>query len=145
MIPAGHIIASGISGSLFGLWTKSPLAAFVCFIGGIFMDIDHFLDYVVTHKKVCDYKELKRYCLNDRAGNMYQIFHAYELLALLWAIIYFWQLDYLWIGFVIGMSIHLLLDQLINDIYPLTYFGLYRCSQGFRKSLFHKDNSSVNL
>jgi len=144
MSPVSHIIASGVISSIFGLVTQSLQASLACFVGGIFMDIDHFFDYCLHHKKViCSFKELKDYCFHEREGKMFLVFHAWEIICILWIIVYYFQLGLFWIGLLLGMSAHLFLDQVCNDwqekTHLLAYFGFFRLKHGFKKKVIHRD------
>lgn len=132
MKPVTHaVISLGVSALLL-TWTKSWAAAFACFLSGIFIDIDHHLDYCLMRGKFPFlYRELQDYCLTARNGKLYIIFHSYELLLIFWIILTYYRLDGIWIGIAIGMSVHLVCDQWSNPLKPLAYFITYRIKHGF--------------
>ena len=138
MMPRNHAIISG--GLAAGLlwWLQSWGAALACFAGGILIDLDHHLDYFFNRKKIpFSYSELHDYYRNDRAGKIYIIFHSYELMAVFWLGIYFFDLNTIWIGTALGVTAHLICDQLTNPLKPTAYFWAYRQHFGFqRKHLF---------
>jgi hypothetical protein len=138
MKPRHHaIISGGLAAGLFW-WLHSWGAALACFVSGIFIDVDHHLDYFLNRKKVpLDYQELHDYCINDRAGKIYIIFHSYELMVIFGFGIYHFQLNAVWLGAVLGVTIHIICDQLANPLKPTAYFWIYRQYFGFqRKHLF---------
>lgn len=132
MKPATHaVISLGVSALLL-TWTKSWAATLACFLSGIFIDIDHHLDYCLVRGKFpFFYRELQDYCLTARNGKLYLIFHSYELLLIFWIILTHYRLDGIWIGIAIGMSVHLFCDQWSNPLKPLAYFITYRIKHGF--------------
>ena len=85
------------------------------------------------------FKELKDFCLKDKSGKIFLIFHSYELMAVFWAVILYFHPSVVWFGLAFGMSVHLLLDQIFNPIYPLAYFLVYRMKLGFPKAIFFNE------
>ena len=71
----------------------------------------------------------------DKTPKMYLWFHAWEYLWVLWLLIYFFQLGIFWIGFAIGLTVHLVCDNFANPIRPLGYFLIYRLRHGFDKKV----------
>ena len=138
MLP-GHIVASSVTAAWFGVTTQSPVGTIACFLSGIFIDLDHVLDFYIFKKNLPrSYKELKDFCL-DPSGKIYLFLHSYELMAFLWVVVFCFKPSVLFVGLLFGMSVHLLLDQLTNAIYPLAYFIFYRLKLGFPKVIFFRD------
>ena len=134
MRPAGHIILSAGSGFLLGLWLKSYPAALAYFLSGIFIDVDHFLDYYLARKKITfSYKDLVYYCDFDKGGKLYLIFHAYEFLFIFWLMSFSYEFNDAALGIGLGVTVHLICDALTNPVKPLTYFIIYRIQKGFDK------------
>ncbi|MFH1360427.1 MAG: hypothetical protein ABIJ41_05240 [Candidatus Omnitrophota bacterium] len=105
----------------------------------IFIDLDHALDYIFFHKKMCwRFSDLEKYCAEERTGKMYLVFHSYEFLIIAWAVVWFFRLNQIWTAFVFGLSIHLVCDHLINKTNFLAYFWFYRAKQGFQKKILHE-------
>ena len=139
MMLSGHIVASSVTSFAFYGVTKSWPATLACFLSGIFIDLDHVVDYCLIKRKWhCSFKQLKDFCLNDRQSKVYLFFHSIELLALLWAAYFYYDMDVIWLGVLVGLSVHMALDQLTNDVYPATYSFIYRLKLGFPKRIFFK-------
>ena len=137
----GHIATSLVASSFLGYFLKSWQAAAACLVGGILIDLDHLLDYCLHKKKMCwRYKDLYDYCIEEKQGRHYEIFHSYELLLILWLLILYTWFNEIFFGFVFGMTVHILFDQLVNDVYPLAYFLICRMKYGFPKKIFHLDD-----
>lgn len=141
MKPIYHVaISTGLSAIVYA-WFKSIPAAMACFLSGIFIDLDHHLDYFICQRKIpSSYKKLLEWCAAHKTGRFYMIFHSYELLTILWLNIYFLKLDEIWIGFALGVSVHLICDQIVNPLKPLYYFLIYRFMHRFdRRSLYKEE------
>ena len=134
MKPVSHTILSGVTSAAFAYATHAWWATIVCFLSGIFIDLDHFLDFALHKKKIpFRYKELFAFCADEKDGRMYLILHSYELFALYWLAVTFYQADAVWIGLGVGVTIHMIADQVANPLKPLAYFLSYRIKQGFEK------------
>ena len=140
MKPVYHVaVSAGLSAGVY-LYLRSWPAALGCFLSGILIDVDHHLDcYLSTKKFPLRYKDLAHFCATNVTGGLYLAFHSYELLLAFWGVIYFFQLDILWLGMAMGLTVHLLCDQFTNPLKPLSYFLLYRVKHGFSREALHVD------
>lgn len=126
------IVSAGLSVGLYAS-THSLPASMLCLLSGVLIDLDHVLEYYIDQKKwPKNYKELTDFCNDYQGEKAYLVFHAYEYLITLWAIIGFFQLNVLWVGFALGITVHVLCDQFTNPIRPLFYFLAYRIIKKFR-------------
>src|SRR3989338_9530959 len=127
MSPTRHAIISA-GGSLGIVYiTHSWTAAVFCFLSGVLIDIDHVFDYWAAKRRVFfSYEELVMFCGKEKEGRLYLIFHSYELLAAGWILYLFTQPSVVWLGFLIGVTVHLLCDQYYNDFRSFSYFLTYR-------------------
>jgi len=141
MSPIGHVAASSLISAVFAFFTRSVSGTAVCFLSGIFLDVDHILDYWIAKKKVFfTYKQLENFCGGEKAGKLYLIFHSYEFLILLWLSIVFFKANIVWLGLAVGVTAHLLLDLTANPLRPWVYSLGYRFRHGFSKYyVFPKD------
>ena len=73
------------------------------------------------------------YCMNATHGKLYLIFHSYESIVLLWMLIYFLNLNFIWSGVALSISIHVLCDQFTNPLKPFAYFFFYRLKLGLKR------------
>ncbi len=138
MLPIVHTAASGIISLIFASITKSLGGSIVCFLSGILIDIDHLIDFWIAKKKIIlSYKGLFSFCAWEKEGKLYLIFHSLELLMALWLAIFLLNLNIVWVGFVIGLTFHLLLDWFSNPLRPWVYFFFYRVKHGFAKEFIY--------
>jgi hypothetical protein len=127
-----HVIASaGISLGFQAAMHSWP-ATLGCFLSGILIDVDHYLEYYIVRKEFpFQYKDLVKFCMENKQKKLYLVFHAYEYLILLWFSIFFFSLGKIWIGIAVGLTTHLIFDQFTNPIKPLFYFLTFRIKNKF--------------
>ena len=135
MSPSKHIVASGISSIAFAACIHSWGGTAACFLSGIFIDLDHIIDFWIAKKRFPrQYRDLYSFCTNEKAGKLHLIFHSYELLAVLWFLCVFYKWNPVWLGLTIGMTLHIILDAMTNSLRPLVYFLTYRIRHDFSKA-----------
>ncbi len=125
-------VTAGVYYCLISNWPST----IVCFLSGILIDLDHMADFYRHHRQFCrSLKELEDFCDKKRGGKIYLLFHSYELLGLGWIILY--NYPRLWLlALLIGVSVHLILDQVFNGVYPWAYFVIYRAYHKFPREVF---------
>lgn len=64
---------------------------------------------------------------------VYLYLHSYELIIFLWLAIYIFKLPDIWTAIAIGMTQHLILDQITNPVNRMGYFISYRIKNRFEK------------
>lgn len=134
MSPTSHAVISAGTSAVFWYATGSVPGAIVCFLSGIFIDLDHHLDYWLNKKELpLDYKKLLYFSEVEKEGKPYLFLHSYELLALLWIAVFYYGLGPVWSGLVLGLSVHMIADQICNPVRPLAYFFIYRLKHGFHR------------
>ena len=90
MKPSYHVLVSAGVSAGYWYYFKSWPAALACFLSGIFIDIDHYLDYYLARKKIpWRYSDLCDFCRYEEKGKIYLLFHSCELIIFLWGTIYF--------------------------------------------------------
>ena len=141
MTPTQHVVASGTTTAIFYFVHPSWSAAAICFLSGIFIDLDHVLDLFIYKKRILlSVRDLFDFCGREKGGRLHLIFHSYELLALLWVAIFYFHLNINWLALAVGLSVHLILDQIFNPMKPLAYFLWFRIKCGFtKKALVNAD------
>ena len=87
MSPVKHTAVSALTSAAFYGVTGSWTAAIVCFLSGIFIDVDHILEYyLVKGRFTCSCKKISEVCSSRTTKHLYLFLHSYELVALLWII-----------------------------------------------------------
>ena len=134
MKPTHHAIISAGVGTAFGFWAQSLAAGGVCFLSGIFIDIDHVIDYVIFRKKFPDsYQDLYDFGYKEDKAKLFLFFHSYELFLLLWILVFCVKMEPIWLGFAVGLTGHMICDQFVNPVRPLGYFLFFRLKQNFER------------
>lgn len=140
MRPLKHIIASAILGIGFLLFVKPPWAALIVFLTGVFIDLDHLVDFWALKParpfNVKDFLDSEEY--DKQVKWIFVFFHSYEIIAglWLWAVLAHWPI---WpTALAAGATLHMILD--INNLKhpckmrPLTYFLVFRIAKKFKKA-----------
>ena len=134
------VISGGVF-YIFGSWA----AAAASLVSGIFIDMDHLLDYFVNYGINFDFRKFYSACSEVRFKRLFLLLHSYEFLLIMWVLIYAMKLGLVWKGAAIGFTQHIVLDQLFNsrsDAKKLKYFFLYRLMKGFRRDAIRNDGKT---
>lgn len=129
------MLASGIIGVLAGFYFKSVECAVVSFIAGVAIDVDHLIDYYSGHKFSFDLMDIYQTCLDMRLKKFYLILHSYEIIIVLWLAIIILNLPDIWKAAAIGLTQHVILDNITNPIKRMGYFLSYRALKNFDSKL----------
>lgn len=137
MHPAGHLASSIVfSGGVYAATRSIPLAV-GSFVGGFLIDLDHYFDYVVFHRRFHpDPRRFLDFYLKHRFKYIVLPLHSYELFALQGAFAYLWACPWM-TGYLLGVALHMSFDltfngNVIRRIVPF-YSFLYRWKMGFLK------------
>jgi len=134
MKPVNHLVISGIVASIFYIYFKSAVYSFVCFLSGIIIDVDHILDYYLHYRTFsAGLKHFYNTCIETEIDKLHLILHSYELIFILWILVFMFPKDLLLIAVSVGLTQHMLADQLGNKVDKLAYFFIFRLQKGFRK------------
>ncbi|MDD5438845.1 MAG: hypothetical protein PHS37_01505 [Candidatus Omnitrophica bacterium] len=112
-------------------YSRSWGYAATAFFFGVFIDLDHLIDFFREHSwrdigkfiDVMVYVDLRQ---------LWLLFHSLELLLALWGAIVIFRLNGYWISAAQGLSLHMLLDIIGNPIGIRGYWFLYRLNVGFK-------------
>lgn len=107
----------------------------ISFVSGIFIDLDHVIDHYKNNGFTLKPGDVYGACLDMKFKTLYLALHSYEIVILLWIAIYCLSLSNAWKAAAIGMTQHLILDNLTNPMHKLGYFFTYRAMKKFRKDL----------
>jgi hypothetical protein len=138
--PVKHLVASSVSGAIFYLYSKSFWPSLVCFLSGIFIDLDHFCDFYLHYKRFAiNLREFYFNCIDLKFDKLYLFLHSWELVLTVWFLIIILKLDLIWIALAVGVTLHTLLDALGNNASSFSYFFIYRMLKGFRAELLFRN------
>ncbi|MHB9154763.1 MAG: hypothetical protein ACYC5N_03595 [Endomicrobiales bacterium] len=126
-----HLVVSGaLSAALYAASGSAPLGI-SSFAAGVFLDVDHVLDYWAEKPFSLDIGDFFRTCEEICLRTARLFFHSLELLAALGALAYLTRSPWL-VGLAIGMGQHLAFDQVFNPVRPCAYLFVYRMKNKFR-------------
>jgi len=138
MKPLYHLVASSFLGIAILVITKSYPAALAAFLAGIFIDLDHLIDFWALESRkpfsIKDFLNAEKYDLQRKW--VFIFLHSWELMAGLFIWDYFHHWPVILTAITASMTFHLLLDIYnLTDrkMHPLTYFLVFRIIKGFKK------------
>lgn len=134
MSPTSHAIISTALGMMLYSITRSMQAVIGVFIGGVLIDADHLIDYFLTYKRFAPLKVMYRRLSEVRLYYLCLILHSYEIVIILWVLVFLFAGNRWLLGLAWGASVHLACDQLafFKKMRPGTYFLSYRLARKFR-------------
>jgi len=131
-----------ISAAVYSFFKSWP-AAIVSFLSGVFVDIDHLLDYYLSHGITFNVMKFYEACNQTNFSRLLLVFHSYEFIAILWFLAYVMKYEPIWTALAIGSTQHLAFDEIVNSKYKpdsskFKYFFLYRLKRRFSPRVFVK-------
>ncbi len=138
MRTSAHILTSAALSAGLYVWSHSLPEAASCFVSGVLIDVDHFLDYFLFSGQRFSVRDFFSWHNEARWKKLTLFLHSYELYAVLCIAVYFLHNDNALLrGVLWGAGLHLLLDQLVNSkvhrLSPWFYFLGFRIAAGFRR------------
>ena len=140
MRPAAHVVTSSIISAFVGIYFKSFGCAVLSFVTGVFIDLDHLIDYFTSYKFTLRLKRIYCACARARFKRLFLVLHSYEIVLVLWIAIFAFGLSNVWKAAAIGITQHIVFDQVTNPLKSFGYFFIYRTMKGFRiERIMRKD------
>jgi len=134
-----HVIVSVLVSALVWWWLRSSVAAVACFLMGVFIDLDHIVDYLYNSPRRLRVSRFFTAFEFEVLENIFVFLHSWEF-ALVWLALLLCVPDVrqpvAW-GLFIGFVTHLGLDNLFNRHSRWAYFLLYRLRHGFAAKYFY--------
>lgn len=141
-----HTIVSTVLATGIYAATSSLTMASATLFTGIFMDIDHVIDFFLFSGERFSINGFRSWCYEGRWNKLILMFHSYELFILCSFLAYKYPNPVL-LGILCGMGLHLILDQIGNrhlikafTISKWFYFFAFRAWGGFRKDWLRTTN-----
>lgn len=129
MRPLQHLAYSTAVAMALLVTTKSPKIAIGCVSSGVFVDLDHLIEYRNYCGNDWKWEEFSTGSYFDKKKTIKVIFHSWEAAAFLWGVVLLRdgiRKKSLLYGVAVGYTLHLILDQIGNNLCSLGYFELYR-------------------
>jgi membrane-bound metal-dependent hydrolase YbcI (DUF457 family) len=127
-----HVAITTVLTVLLGFFWKNYLGVLLFWLGGIFIDVDHYLDYIrETGDMRISLRRMEEMFLNLKEKKFYGLFHSYELIIIGVCLNFFYLKNECLYGLLAGLAVHLILDALFNPVKARFYFFLYRLNHSF--------------
>ena len=130
--PEQHVTINVGSAVILGILLNSWIAGISSCLTGIFIDLDHFIDYWVNRGFNLSVSGFLDFCYHGTSKRFFDLLHGYEYIPLFVGISFLPGLDMLGIGLTTGYVLHLLCDQFYNThLNRWTYFLSFRIYHRF--------------
>ncbi|OFW89156.1 MAG: hypothetical protein A3D75_01630 [Candidatus Levybacteria bacterium RIFCSPHIGHO2_02_FULL_37_18] len=116
------------------LWHKPKASFFSAIAGGIFIDLDHLIDYFLAfglNFNLDHFLGSHQYLKTDK---VYILFHGWEYIIFLLIVVLILKnktIKSVFLALVVGAFFHLSTDIVINEAFVKTYSVVYRFKNGF--------------
>ena len=138
-----HVTITTVLALILGIFWKNYLGVLLFWVGGIFIDVDHCLDYIrETGDLRISFRKMEEMFLNLKEKKFYGLFHSYELILTVLLVNFFYVKSEHLYGLIAGLATHLTLDALFNPVKARFYFFLYRLSHSFEIEKAVKKNGN---
>ena len=135
-----HVIVSIIFSALFLVVFKSWIIFIYSFFCGALINCDHVLDYLWSYRKRFRAREFLNTSYCEKGYMCSVIFHSWEILLPLNLYAFFVSGNSWIIGITLGLTQHVILDQIFNNSSWSAYFFFMRLKNGFdREKIFKTD------
>lgn len=132
---SGHLFASIIAGYIvWKLWQKPIASFFAAIAGGVFIDLDHFIDYYFAFGR--DFRW--DYFFNGyqflKSGKDYIFFHGWEYAFVLVILAFLFKnklAKSIFLGLALGLFFHLTIDATLNGLPVKSYSIIQRFRNNF--------------
>ena len=136
-----HIFSTLLFCLLIYLKTHSLYYGFIVMMGGIFIDLDHLIDYHLFFRGKFSLNHFLN-CFYLDSGKVYVLLHSWELVFLLLALSLSIKSFSLFLLFL-SMSVHLLIDNMQRKN-PLAYFLFYRFNKRFKLEIVFPELKNIS-
>jgi hypothetical protein len=133
--PKQHFAVSIGSGVILAALLRSWTAGLACFTAGVFIDLDHFIDFWLNRGFSLDPAKLLDFCYYGTSKKFFDVLHGWEYVPLLLWVSTGSRASHIGWGVTVGYTLHLIGDQFFNThLHPCTYFISYRAFHRFESS-----------
>lgn len=134
-----HILVSLVVSALVWWWLRSLAGAAACFLTGVFIDLDHVIDFFYNNRRQLQVRRIFTVFEFEVVENIFVFLHSWEF-ALVWLALLLTMPETrrpVVLGLFIGFVTHLALDNFYNRHARWGYFVLYRLRHGFAGKYFY--------
>lgn len=134
-----HVVASVVVSALVWWWLRSSAAALACFLAGVFIDLDHIVDFIYNNRRHLKFHRFFKAFEFEILENIFVFLHSWEF-ALVWLALLLSLPEVrqpVVLGLFVGFVTHLALDNLFNRHSRWAYFLFYRLRHGFAGKYYY--------
>lgn len=134
-----HAVVSLVISALVWWWLRSLAGAAACFLVGVFIDLDHVIDFFYNRRRHLQFHRIFTVFEFEIMENIFVFLHSWEF-ALVWLALLLTLPEArqpVVLGLFIGFVSHLLLDNFFNRHARWAYFLLYRLRYGFAGKYYY--------
>jgi len=124
------ILSTVVAGVLYAVFRSWELAA-ASVLAGVLVDLDHFMDYFIEYGPRADRTLFFRSFGAGLYRKIYIPIHGWEWIAICAVIAWLADWNIWWIGMAVGLTHHLIADQIVNGASRFGYSLLWRAAHGF--------------
>lgn len=117
---------------------RSPSMAAASLIGGVLVDVDHMMDYLMERGMPKAPRDFFDHFYRQRHIRIVLVLHAWEWFLVMAAVGYFTGWSPWLAGLFIGYAHHLISDTMVNGMLVRSYSFLWRASRGFEATCCFK-------
>ncbi len=140
-----HVALSTIVSGILYVIFKSWSLAIASLISGIFLDLDHYLDYVFECGSPFQIKKFFHSTYEEKLKKIYLVLHGWEWSIILIIIGWFLNWNHWIVGILIGYGHHMIFDALFNTNWPVRGYSLiWRWKNNFVSELVRPRKSEIN-
>jgi hypothetical protein len=114
MKPKYHVAVSALISGILYMVYKSWALTIASLLSGIFIDLDHAIDYFIKFGPKLDMKKFSDSFYGEKYKKLTLIFHGWEWLILLFLASWFTDWNHWIMGILIGFGQHMIIDKLYN-------------------------------
>lgn len=78
-----HVAVSALASTCLQITVRSWELTIATFMSGIFIDLDHYIDYLMEYSSPCDMKKFFHCIYEEKLRKIRMLFHSWELLVVL--------------------------------------------------------------
>lgn len=130
-----HVASSALVAGILYFLFKSWSMTMSCFLSGIFIDLDHFYDYIREVGFPFKVKDFFKAAYNCEFCRCILFLHSWELLFPLGMIAWFTHWNPWITGILVGFSQHIIFDTLFNCEGFQTYSFIWRWKHNFEAKI----------
>lgn len=139
-----HLGISVIISTAMHLVFRSWSLTTASFLSGIFIDLDHVIDYILVNGFRYDSKHFFEYFYEEQHKKITLIFHGWEWLIFLYALMILTDFNFLVMGLFVGYGHHIISDYLYSKASFRSYSVFWRWKHDFNSELIFPRNRGYN-